>query len=101
MGYLVSISARAERDFARIFTEIHADSSVAARKWYAGFIKAILSLEDMPNRCSFAPENKKLRNLLYGKKPYVYRAIYRIIETEKRVQILHIRHGARRPLKLK
>jgi plasmid stabilization system protein ParE len=34
--------------------------------------------------------------LLYGGKPHVYRAIYRVLEKQKVVEVLHIRHGARR-----
>jgi toxin ParE1/3/4 len=101
MGYLVRFSARAGRDLESLFEEIHADQSTAALKWYAGLKKAILSMEETPNRCPYAQESKKLRNLLYGKKPHIYRVIYRIVETEKLVDILHIRHGARRPARLK
>jgi plasmid stabilization system protein ParE len=60
---------------------------------------AILSLEEQPNRCPVTPENEELRHLLYGKKPHVYRAIYRVLEKQKQVQVLHIRHGARRRFK--
>jgi mRNA-degrading endonuclease RelE of RelBE toxin-antitoxin system len=35
----------------------------------------------------------------YGNKPHVYRVIYRVLEREKRVNVLHIRHGARRDFK--
>ena len=38
---------------------------------------------------------QNLRHLLYGRKPHVYRVIYRIVERSGEVQILHIRHGAR------
>jgi len=34
--------------------------------------------------------------LLYGNKPHSYRVIYRVLERQKRVEVLHIRHGARR-----
>jgi toxin ParE1/3/4 len=40
-----------------------------------------------------------LRHLLYGRKPYVYRVIYRVVERQKQVEVLHIRHGARQKLK--
>jgi mRNA-degrading endonuclease RelE of RelBE toxin-antitoxin system len=53
----------------------------------------------MPNRCPATPENPRLRHLLYGRKPHVYRVIYRVLENEKRVNVLHIRHGARRKFK--
>jgi len=98
MAYLVNLTARAERDLAHLFADINADHSGAALKWYRGIKEAILSLEEQPNRCPVTPENDKLRHLLYGNKPHIYRAIYRILEREKRVEILHIRRGARRRL---
>ena len=58
--------------------------------------EAILSLEEQPNRYPVTPENDKLRHLLYGNKPHIYRVIYRVLDGEKRVNVLHIRHGARR-----
>jgi plasmid stabilization system protein ParE len=99
MAYLVDITARAERDFASLYEEINAEQSGAALKWYAGLKEAVLSLEEMPNRCPLTPENTQFRHLLYGHKPHVYRVIYRVLEKQKRVDVLHIRHGARRSLK--
>jgi plasmid stabilization system protein ParE len=37
--------------------------------------------------------------LQYGNGPYVYRVIYHVIERQKEVDILHIRHGARQKFK--
>jgi len=37
--------------------------------------------------------------LLYGNKPHVCRVIYRVIEKQKRVDVLHIRDGARQEFK--
>jgi len=96
MAYLVNVTDRAGRDLAHLYREIHAEQSGAALKWYRGFRDAILSLEEKPNRCPVTPESDKVRHLLYGNKPHIYRAIYRILEKEKRVEVLHIRHGARR-----
>jgi toxin ParE1/3/4 len=53
------------------------------------------SLEEQPNRCPVTPESGKFRHLLYGNRPHVYRAIYRVLEKQKQVDVLHIRHGAR------
>ncbi|MGO9094093.1 MAG: type II toxin-antitoxin system RelE/ParE family toxin [Bryobacteraceae bacterium] len=99
MAYLVSIAARAERDLARLYEEIDAKHSGAALKWYRGLKDAILSLEEQPNRCPATPEKRQFRHLLYGHKRHVYRVIYRVLEGKKRVEVLHIRHGARRRLK--
>ncbi len=99
MAYLVSLTARAERDLALLYVQINAEDSEAALKWHRGFKKAILSLEEMPNRYPETPESDKFRHLLYGNKPHIYRAIFRLLEKQKQVEVLHIRHGARRRFK--
>jgi plasmid stabilization system protein ParE len=95
MAYAINISARAQRDLAHIYQFINADDSEAARNWYRGLHRAILNLEELPNRWPATHENRGLRHILYGNKPHIYRVIYRILERQKRVEILHIRHGAR------
>jgi len=99
MTYAVEIAARAERDLTHLYEQIDASHSEAARKWYRGLKRAILSLEKHPNRCPATPENNDLRHLLYGRQLRSYRIIYRILEEQKRVVVLHIRHGARQKLK--
>jgi toxin ParE1/3/4 len=99
MAYQVSVSSRAERDLAQLYDDINASDSEMARRWYSGLKQSILSLEESPKRCAATPENRKFRHLLYGNKPHVYRVIYRVLKKDKLVQILHIRHGARRPFK--
>jgi toxin ParE1/3/4 len=99
MAYLVNINARAERDLARAYREVNAEHSDAALKWYRGLKEAILSREEHPNRCPVTPESEKLRHLLYGNKPHIYSAIYRVLEKQKQVDVLHICHGARRRFK--
>jgi toxin ParE1/3/4 len=99
MAYLVSLTARAERDLTHLYAEIEAEHSDAALKWYRGLKQLILSLEEAPSRCSVTPESGKLRHLLYGKKPHTYRVIYRVLEEQNQVDVLHIRHGARRRFK--
>jgi toxin ParE1/3/4 len=98
MAYLVSITSRAERDLAHRYEEINAKHSGAALKWYRGLKEAILSLEEQPYRCSVTRKKDELRHLLYGHKPNIYRVIYRVLERQKYVEVLHIRHGARRKL---
>lgn len=96
MAYLVNLTARAQRDLADLYAEINAEHSEAALKWYRGLKEAIFSLEEHPNRCPAIPETEKFRHLLYGHKPHIYRVIYRVREKQKKVEVLHIRHGARR-----
>jgi plasmid stabilization system protein ParE len=99
MAYLVNITFRAERDFVSLYHEIHAGESDAARQWYRGLKEAVLSLEEHPNRGPATPEKRQLRHLLYGNKRHIYRVIYRVMEKQKRVDILHVRHGARKMLR--
>lgn len=96
MAYLVNMTTRAQRDLAILFSEIHGQESDKAWIWYRGLKEAILSLEEMPNRCPATRERARLRHLLYGRKPHVYRIIFRVLEKRKRVDVLHIRHAARR-----
>ena len=95
MRYRVSLTNRAKRDLKLIFERIHAEDSKAANAWFNGLEAAVYSLEHQPNRCPTIPENIKLRHLLYGNKPHVYRTIFRVSERRMRVVVLHIRHGAR------
>jgi toxin ParE1/3/4 len=95
MAYLVNLTARAQRDLAHLYEIVHAGDSDAGLKWYIGLKERILRLEMQPNRCPVTPENQELRHLLYGRKPHVYRAIFRVLDKQKQVDVLHIRHGAR------
>jgi toxin ParE1/3/4 len=99
MAYVVNITHRAERDLAHLYWEINAEYSDAALKWYRGLKEAILTLEEHPNRCPVTRKSDKLRHLLYGSKPHIYRVLYCVREKEKQVDVLHIRHGARRKLR--
>ncbi len=96
MVYRVSIGPRAEWDFDDLYVVIDAQSSPVAQRWYQGLKQAILGLQKQPNRTPTTPESKRLRHLLYGNKPHIYRVIYRVKEKRRRVEVLHIRHGARR-----
>ncbi|HJX83393.1 MAG TPA: type II toxin-antitoxin system RelE/ParE family toxin [Candidatus Angelobacter sp.] len=103
MTYRVEFAARAVRDLEILYIEKNAAESDAAARWYNGLEQAVYALASYPYRCPVAPEarraKRKLRHLLYGKKPHVYRVIYEIDELRETVWLLTIRHGARRKLK--
>lgn len=104
MAYLVEFAERAARDLEALYVEKNAAESQAATQWYNGLEEAVYTLADFPHRCPVAPEarkvRRKLRHLLYGKKPHIYRVIYEVDERQKMVWVLHIRHGARRKVKV-
>ncbi len=107
MTYLVEFAARAVRDLEILYVEKKVAESHAAARWYNGWYngleQAVGALASYPNRCPLAPEarkaKRKLRHLLYGKKPRVYRVIYEVDDGRQAVWVLHIRHGARQKLK--
>jgi toxin ParE1/3/4 len=102
MPYRVEFAARAARDLEILYVEKNAQESPAAARWYNGLEETVYALETRPNRCPVAPEAKKLkrklRHLLYGKKPHVYRVIYEVEGQRQTVWVLTIRHGARRKI---
>jgi plasmid stabilization system protein ParE len=96
MAYLVKIASRVDRDLAHLYRKVDAERSEGARQWYRGLKESIFSLEEHPDRCPLTPESDRFRHLLYGDKPHVYRVIFRVLEKQKEVEVLHVRHGARR-----
>lgn len=95
MAYAVNLTARAQRDLASLYEAIDAADSPAARNWYGGLKRAVLSLENLPCRRRVVRKQGQVRQLLYGRKPQVYLVLYRVVEKRKQVDVLHIRHGAR------
>jgi len=96
MAYLVKITSRAEHDLASLYRDINAAESGHARQWYFKLKAAILGLREMPSQHPITRESKRLRHLLWGRKPHVYRVIFRIKKRLRVVEVLHIRHGRRR-----
>lgn len=97
MQYLVSLTDRALRDTEFIYEFVQADSSEKAFAWFNDLTEAIYGLERYPERGVVTPESKKLRHLLFGKKPTTHRIIYGVDKRNAAISILHIRHGARAP----
>jgi toxin ParE1/3/4 len=99
MAYRVELTARADRNLRRLYRRIHAEESAQARVWFNGLERAVLSLDEHPGRRPETPETATLRHLLYGAKPDTYRIIFKTDERSHVVTVLHIRDGARKPLK--
>jgi plasmid stabilization system protein ParE len=96
--YRIEITEPANREIEETENWIAADSSIAAEHWASGLFEALRSLDTMPARCPLAPEDKEhaeeIRQLIYGR----YRVLFTI--RPDRVVILHVRHGARLPLRV-
>jgi plasmid stabilization system protein ParE len=98
--YRVHFTNSASSDAEAAYDWIRADSPSAAVKWFNGLADVIESLETLPERCALARESaragEKIRQLLYGRRPHVYRILYIIRGTD--VYILHVRHSARQTM---
>jgi toxin ParE1/3/4 len=94
MPYLVRLLPRAEHDLEAIYGFIGASSSEMAHRWFTKMVDAIETLAELPERCPRIPEDPTLRHLLYGKRPHIYRIIFSVDATRRRVDIVHVRHGA-------
>jgi plasmid stabilization system protein ParE len=99
MAFRVEITPQAEEDANAILGWLlsqHAGET--GLRWFLRLEEAIASLADLPRRCELAPESTsvpfEIRQLLYGKKPHVYRILFTI--DRDTVYVLRIRHGRRR-----
>lgn len=65
------------------------------QRWLTGLLKSVESLREMPRRCPRFRKDRRVsfevRQLFYGKKPYVFRILFRI--DDDTVHILRIRRG--------
>jgi len=98
MEYQVKLTYRAFRDLQSIYNFIHAESSKHAFAWFNRLSESIYSLEHFPERGATAPEDRQLRQLVFGRKPHTFRIIYAVDKRRGVINVLHIRHGARAPL---
>lgn len=100
MAFRVELSPQANREAEEAYRWIAEASPRGAHRWYNGLMDALRSLSHHPERCPLAPENdvfdEDIRQLLYGRRQHRYRVLFTI--HGKTVQVLHIRHGARRYL---
>lgn len=95
VAWRVKLTNRALRDLDHVYTTIEAASSTETAQWFTRLEQAIFSLEALPQRGTRVPEDTALRQLLHGRKPYVYRVIYEVDEAAATAHVLHIR-GPRR-----
>lgn len=98
--YQVVIQPAAQKGIEEAYFWLSNYSSQKARTWLEGLYKAILSLENMPSRCSLAFENsffdEEIRQLVYGKGRNAYRILFTIVDDS--VQIIFVRHAAQKPM---
>jgi plasmid stabilization system protein ParE len=76
-------------------------SADAAIRWTRGLERAIATLDQMPFRCPVAAENDdfpiEIRELLYGRRPNVYRIVFTVRDDV--VSVLFVHHASRDELR--
>lgn len=99
MKYRVIIhgdALRAVEDFLDYISEVEQQPQSAIR-WWQKALKKVDSLEFMPHRCPFAPENvyseNELRMLIIDRCLF----IFHIDEQARSVQVVKFRHGSQLP----
>jgi plasmid stabilization system protein ParE len=94
--FTILMTEQAEADSNQVFSWIFKNSPERAVSWFNGLVEACESLCNNPERCPVAPEaddiGREIRHLIYGR----YRIIFLI--RGQTVYLLHIRHGAQKPL---
>ena len=96
MSFRVIIEPRAEADLEAAYLWAKERAPTTAARWLNRFHKALESLSALPERCGVAPESSdvdiEVRQLLFGHKPNVWRALFAIDGDE--VRVLHVRRAA-------
>ena len=100
-NHKVVLQKRASQDLEDAYLNAAKRAPLTAATWLNRFHNALKTLQQSPERCPRAPENRKtkraeLREFLYGRRPNVFRAVYYI--DGNTVRILRIRRAARRSL---
>lgn len=101
MTYRVVVTAKAKADAVEAFRWFAEQSPTAAAHWYAGLEKALVKLDQNPERHPIAEDESErfgfiMRQMLYGRRRGVYRILFSV---EGDLVILHsVRHSSRGPI---
>ena len=100
MAFQVDITEPALADaegYVRFIRDVNKEPE-AAKRWFRGLVKAIYTLEDLPERCPVIPEQEKfpyeIRHLGY----FSHRIVFRVEREKNRVVIYRVYHGSRQGL---
>ena len=103
MTYRVKLMPQAEADIERIYRWVVSETPLRGSEWFNGLVEAIGTLSHNPERSAPAPESplfeEPIRQLVYGKRSGRYRVLFRV--RGETVEVLHVRHGARRRVRLR
>jgi len=84
-------------DYVRFIREVGKQPEAAGR-WFRGLVRAIYSLEELPERCPVIPEQEnfsfEIRHLIY----FSHRIVFRVERARNRVVVFRVYHRSRQVL---
>jgi plasmid stabilization system protein ParE len=93
----VIIQQLAENDLEEYYLWAARHAPETAARWLSRFHAELQTLDTNPQRCPLAPENgrisREIRQLSFGRRPNIYRAIFTI--DGDTVRVLRIRRASR------
>ncbi len=96
MAFQVEITPIAEAQIEQAYRWYRERNPAFADRWFRGFMNAIATLQEKPQRCALAIEHKvfpeEVRQLLYGKAKNRFRVLFTI--RDDTVYALYVRHSA-------
>ena len=99
MAYRVDVTRAAEAELEALYLWVTSRAPSRGAAWFNGFERAVLALDEHPERCPVAPESTQselpIRVLRYGRKPHVYLVFFTADPRRHVVQVVHVRRGAR------
>ena len=99
MAYRVELTRAAEVELEALYLWVTSRAPSQGAAWFNGLERAVLALDEHPERCPVAPEStqadRPIRVLRYGRKPHVYRVFFTADPHRQIVQVIHLRRGAR------
>ena len=100
MAFQVDITEPAladAEDYVRFIREVGKQPE-AAERWFRGLVRAIYSLEELPERCPVIPELEdfsfEIRHLIY----FSHRIVFRVERDRNRIVVFRVYHGSRQVL---
>lgn len=101
MVYRVEVAQAAEAELEALYFWVVSRARSQGAAWFNGLERAVLALNEYPERCPVAPESaepdRPIRVLRYGRKPHVYLVFFTVDTRTRVVRVLHVRRGARQP----
>jgi plasmid stabilization system protein ParE len=83
MAYRVNLTDRVLRELDDIHAEINVVGSAGAARWFSRMEDTIQLLASSPRMGKPAREASGVREIIYGKKPHLYRILYEVDEKHK------------------